>query len=167
MYVSEIKVFGKDPVQQEEGFGLQGELQVQLLQGRSGTADDLWTRAMLARLRETGFPPSAAHGRHRYRLAISQPQNHNSRHIRCQRCSAFDFLTSKNTFLGHTMEVKISEQLFELSRAANKLRWCRGSWLFPPSIMWFSSAQQGTFLVEMPSHFVKQLWANRGWTLRT
>lgn len=41
MYISEIKVFGKDPVQQEEGFGLQGELQVQLLQGRSGAADDL------------------------------------------------------------------------------------------------------------------------------
>lgn len=58
MHISEIKVLGKDPVQQEKGFGLQGELQVQLLQGRSGAADDLRVRAMLACLQEDSFPPS-------------------------------------------------------------------------------------------------------------
>lgn len=95
MHISEIKVLGKDPVQQEEGFGLQGELQVQLLQGRSGAADDLRVRAMLAFL-QGEFPAVRGPRQHRHGSAIAYLQNPPTPH--CQKRSPFNFLTSKNTF---------------------------------------------------------------------
>lgn len=97
MHISEIKVLGKDPIQQEKGFGLQGELQVQLLQGRSGAADDLRVRAMLACLQEDSFPPSEDTGSMDTLRLLRNFRIHPN-HTDCQKRSPFNFLTLKNTF---------------------------------------------------------------------